>query len=318
MKFSITIPAYKGRFLDEAIRSVLSQTYHDWELIIVDDCSPEKLKVIVEPYLSDTRIRYFRNEKNCGADKVVDNWNICLSYCSGEYVICIGDDDCLTSCCLQEYKNLIEKYPNLNVYHGRAEIIDVNSCKIGEQEKRPEWESALSLTWNRWAAREMQFIGDFCYRVEHLRECGGYYWLPLAWGSDDITAVRAAKENGIANTLNFCFKYRVNDYSITSSGNAGKKMDATSASYLWFVDFIDSEKRKNLSDSDLALVDSIKPVMNLYYYRSVGQNCVDVMRGNPLKISLCMKKLKVFGYPCYTFFRFYLTSLKKSFGFHRL
>ena len=75
MKFSVTIPTYKSRFLKEAIESVVGQTYADWELVIVDDCSPEPLKEIVEPFLSDSRISYYRNEKNCGAVNVVDNWN---------------------------------------------------------------------------------------------------------------------------------------------------------------------------------------------------------------------------------------------------
>ena len=100
MTFSITIPAYKTRFLDEAIHSVIAQTYQDWQLVIVDDCSPEDLKSIVEPYLADSRVEYYRNEKNCGAVDVVDNWNICLSHCTGDYVICMGDDDRLLPCCL--------------------------------------------------------------------------------------------------------------------------------------------------------------------------------------------------------------------------
>ena len=66
MTFSITIPAYKTRFLDEAIHSVIAQTYQDWQLVIVDDCSPEDLKGIVEPYLADSRVEYYRNESGRG------------------------------------------------------------------------------------------------------------------------------------------------------------------------------------------------------------------------------------------------------------
>ena len=83
MKFSITIPAYRSQFLKEAINSVVNQTWQDWELVIVDDCSPEDLRSVVNPFLADSRISYYRNEKNCGAINVVDNWNICLSHCTG-------------------------------------------------------------------------------------------------------------------------------------------------------------------------------------------------------------------------------------------
>lgn len=92
MKFSITIPAFKRAFLHEAIESCLAQTYEDFELIIVDDASPEDLKSVVDQF-DDKRIRFYRNEKNCGALNVVDNWNKCLAYAKGDYVICMGDDE---------------------------------------------------------------------------------------------------------------------------------------------------------------------------------------------------------------------------------
>ena len=173
MKFSITIPAYKARFLDEAIKSVIAQTYQDWQLVIVDDCSPEDLKGIVEPYLADSRVEYYRNEKNCGAVDVVDNWNICLSHCTGDYVICMGDDDRLLPCCLAELSKTIDMYPELNVYHLQTEIIDESGKIIETLEERPEQEDVLSLMTKRWEGRK-QYIGDFCYSRKHLNAFGGY------------------------------------------------------------------------------------------------------------------------------------------------
>ena len=78
MKFSITIPAYKAAFLPEAIESCLAQTYSDFELIVVDDASPEDIAGIVHRY-EDRRIKYYRNEHNYGAINVVENWNRCLA-----------------------------------------------------------------------------------------------------------------------------------------------------------------------------------------------------------------------------------------------
>ena len=56
MMFSITIPAYKRAYLHEAIESCLAQTYFNFELVIVDDASPEDLYSIVEEF-HDERIR---------------------------------------------------------------------------------------------------------------------------------------------------------------------------------------------------------------------------------------------------------------------
>ena len=125
MKFSIVIPAYKDKYLREAIESVLTQSYKDFELIILDDASPYPISDIVELYVNDSRVRFFRNSNNVGAIHVVDNWNKCLSLASGEYVICMGDDDCLSADCLELYSNYIEKYPECNLFHGGTWLVYV-------------------------------------------------------------------------------------------------------------------------------------------------------------------------------------------------
>lgn len=309
MKFSITIPSYKSRYLREAIESIVSQTYNDWELIIVDDSSPENLHAIAEPFLSDSRIRYYRNEKNCGAVNVVDNWNICLAYCSGDYVICIGDDDRLKPWCLEEYKHIIERYPGLEVYHARTEIIDENSAPKFIQEERPEWESALSLLWNRWDNRENQYIGDFCYATRALKNNGGYYKLPLAWGSDDITAVRAAASKGIANTLKPCFEYRQNSQTITNSKNARIKLNATLSAHRWFEEFIKKSDWNNISDQDKEYLRTIDTVCKTYYYKSLGKNCADDLEGNPFRLPFWYRSMAVFNFSPILYLKWYAKSV---------
>jgi len=311
MKFSVTIPAYKARYLREAIESILSQTYTEWELIIVDDCSPEDLKSIVKPYLTDGRLHYYRNDKNCGAVDVVDNWNICLGYCTGDYVICMGDDDRLLPGCLEEYSQLTEKYPMLNVFHARTEIIDGNGNVTHLQEPRPEWESALSLVWNRWSYRNKQYIGDFCYRTHYLKTAGGYYKLPLAWGSDDITAVLAAKAEGIANTNEFCFQYRENGQNISSSTSlAGIKLKATLTQYNWFSKFLNEKSHESLTPSDSKYLQTIEAPRHQYYLNSLAKDCIDYMHGNPLRLLQSYRMLRPMNYTKSTFIKWYLKSFR--------
>ena len=58
MKFSFILPAWKGRYLREAILSILNQSYSDFELIVVDDCSHDPLdKIIEEIYSTKTNAR---------------------------------------------------------------------------------------------------------------------------------------------------------------------------------------------------------------------------------------------------------------------
>ena len=65
---SIIMPSYNtARFIEETVSSVLSQTYQNWELIIVDDCSTDNTDEVIGKFLSDERIIYIKNEKNSGA-----------------------------------------------------------------------------------------------------------------------------------------------------------------------------------------------------------------------------------------------------------
>lgn len=247
MKFSVTIPAYKAAYLKECIESILAQTYTDFELIIVNDASPEDLTSIIHSF-DDSRIRYYINEKNCGAINVVDNWNKCLSYATGDYVICMGDDDKLLPICLEEYKKLIEHHPNLGVYHAWTQIIDENSNIVRIQEKRPEFESVYSMMWGRWSGR-IQFIGDFLFDRKILLRNGGFYKLPLAWASDDITAYIAAQNIGIANMQVPGFQYRINSLTISNNGNAKIKLMAIKQEGEWYKQFL-MNKSQTLDDID--------------------------------------------------------------------
>lgn len=237
MKYSVLVPVYKSHYLSDCIDSILGQTYKDFELIIINDASPYPVDDIVRTY-SDTRIQYYTNNVGFGAENVVDNWNKCLSYAKGEYVICMGDDDRLLPNCLEEYSHLIQKYPDLDIYHARTELIDEDGNMIGLQEARPEWESAYSALWHQCSCHRIQYLGDFLFRTSSLKDEGGFYKLPLAIYSDNISTIRAAKRKGIANTQDVCFQYRRNRYTITNIGNPRILANSIKLAYDWFLCFL--------------------------------------------------------------------------------
>lgn len=293
--FTIAIPAYKKAFLHEAIDGCIKQTYNNLEIVIVDDASPENL-ASVSTQFTDPRIRYYRNEKNCGAVNVVDNWNICLSYATGEYIICMGDDDKLLPNCLEEYVKLMEKYPGLGVYHAWTEIIDEQSNFLTLQQPRPEFESALSLAWNRWNGRNRQYIGDFCYNVEFLRQEGGFYKTPMAWGSDDISAVRAAAYKGIANTQAICFQYRMNSLTITQTGNNEIKIKAILQEKKWFEDFISTQEQNTLlNETDRKYLECLRKEFQKHFGGKIRYELLLDMRAKPTMLFHWLRKAPRLG-----------------------
>lgn len=88
---SIIMPSYNtGAFIKKSIQSVLNQSYENWELIIVDDCSTDNTDEVVLPFLNDQRIRYIKNEKNRGA---AVSRNKALREAKGKWIAFLDSDD---------------------------------------------------------------------------------------------------------------------------------------------------------------------------------------------------------------------------------
>lgn len=78
---------------------------------------------IVKSY-DDIRIRYYVNEQNIGGKDLVVQWNHCLKYARGEYIILASDDDVYHPQYLEKMDKLVEKYPEVNVF--RTKVQEIN------------------------------------------------------------------------------------------------------------------------------------------------------------------------------------------------
>lgn len=109
VKVSILMPAYNAdKYIANAIRSVIQQSYTNWELIIVDDCSKDATAEICMNFIkNDNRIKLYHNEQNCG---ISENKNKALSFSKGEYIAFCDDDDIMAPDSLRDNIILAEKY----------------------------------------------------------------------------------------------------------------------------------------------------------------------------------------------------------------
>jgi glycosyltransferase involved in cell wall biosynthesis len=124
-RVSVVMPTFNyGRFLDEAILSVLNQTYTDFELIIVDNHSLDNTDAVVNKYLSDPRVHYHKNEKNIG---LVNNWNLCLSYANGEYIKFLNADDKFHPQILNKFVSVLDEHPDVTLVTCNKETFDHSS-----------------------------------------------------------------------------------------------------------------------------------------------------------------------------------------------
>ena len=123
---SIIMPSYNtASFIAESIQSVLGQSYKDWELIIVDDCSPDNTDDVVRPFLTDERIKYLKNEKNSGA---AISRNRALREAKGKWIAFLDSDDLWIPDKLKKQVSFMEK----NGYH----FSYTNYVEIDTEDKR--------------------------------------------------------------------------------------------------------------------------------------------------------------------------------------
>lgn len=120
---SIGLPVYNGEaFLGEAIDSILSQTFGDFELIISDNASTDRTEEICHDYVNrDPRIRYYRNQSNVGAAK---NFNRLFEMASGKYFKWAAYDDLCTPDFLGKCVEVLDQESDIVLCYSKARVID--------------------------------------------------------------------------------------------------------------------------------------------------------------------------------------------------
>jgi glycosyltransferase involved in cell wall biosynthesis len=121
---SVCLPVYNGeRFLAETIRSVLDQTYRDFELVVLDNASTDRSGAIARSF-GDPRIRIERNRETLPQ---ADNWNRIVELARGPLVKVVCADDLLHPRCLELQVGPMDSDPGLAVVAARRHMIDEQS-----------------------------------------------------------------------------------------------------------------------------------------------------------------------------------------------
>ena len=161
---SIVMPSYMTEeYIAKSIQSVLDQTYTNWELIIVDDCSPDRTDDAVAPFLADSRIRYLKNEKNSGA---AVSRNRALREASGRWVAFLDSDDLWKPEKLEKQIRFMEENGYSFSYTNYCEI-DLQGKETGVHMTGPKrvtrrgmfrycWPGCLTVMFDREKLGELQ------------------------------------------------------------------------------------------------------------------------------------------------------------------
>lgn len=121
-KVSIIVPVYNAEnYLKDCVHSIMAQTFSDFELILIDDCSPDGSGDLCDQF-EDERIKVIHLEVNSGAAVAR---NIGMEAASGEYLLCVDPDDTIAPETIQENLEIAERDGTDMVIFGYTKVLDI-------------------------------------------------------------------------------------------------------------------------------------------------------------------------------------------------
>ena len=221
---SIIIPAYNcAKYLEETVKSVLSQTYQDFEVLILNDCSTDCTAILIGQLAkADKRIRVLSNEKNIG---VSQTRNKGIEAAQGEYIAFIDADDVWLSDKLERQMDCLKKQ-ELDLCYTAYSFIDKNGASI-----RAPYHVMEKLSWYRLLRENIIGLSTVLLRSDAIgmvRMRGEYshedyvFWLELMQNG--------CKAGGVNTPL---MRYR-----ISKSNRSGNKRKAAHERWIIYRRFL--------------------------------------------------------------------------------
>ncbi len=182
---SVVMSVFNGEcFLREAIESILSQTFHDFEFIVVNDGSTDNTAAILDSYArSDPRVRVYHQE-NRGAP---ESWNHGCGLARGQYIARMDADDIALSDRLTRQIEFLEKHEDVGVLGGGAEYIDAKGKTLWKETRPLEDVEIRSFLLHACAffhptvvVRKMTFLAVGGYRQAFADAADYDLWLRVA------------------------------------------------------------------------------------------------------------------------------------------
>jgi glycosyltransferase involved in cell wall biosynthesis len=144
MKVSVIVPNYNhARYLKQRIDSILNQTYQDFELIILDDCSADDSRTMIDEYISRfPNIVCYYNNSNSGSP--FKQWDLGVTKSKGKYIWIAESDDFAELNFLEKTTKILDHYPSAGLVHCNSKAIDEQKkteylLKLKTRFRRRKW-----------------------------------------------------------------------------------------------------------------------------------------------------------------------------------
>jgi glycosyltransferase involved in cell wall biosynthesis len=219
---SVVMSVFNGHaFLEEAVESILSQTYRDYEFVIVDDGSTDKTPEILAAYASrDERVRVLHHENKGRAASL----NIGIGLAKGKYIARMDADDVALPHRLEEQVEFMERHPEVGMLGGAFELISTRG-RVLKTVRFPSEDSEIRsviLTYN-----------PICHPTVVMRKdvamASGGYRKALLDADDYDLWLRISERSQLANLEKCVLRYRIHSRQVSIQNMRHQKMSVLAA-----------------------------------------------------------------------------------------
>lgn len=236
--FSVLISNYNnGCYLLEALNSIYDQTYSNWEVIIVDDCSTDESKKIYETLAKDSRIKIFYNDNNRGVGYTKHK---CIDYANGEICGFLDPDDALVPNALEKMVLAHQNNVSAGLIYSEAIYCDSQLNIINSIQRH------FPITKENYLFEDNYIVGHFATfkKDSYLKTPGLNMDYKRAVDQDLYYLLEEVSDLKYLNE--FLYYYRIHDRGVSSVG-----LNIVKA-FSWHIAvIIDTCKRRNIPFEDI-------------------------------------------------------------------
>lgn len=206
---SVVMSVYNGEaFVDQAVDSILAQTYGDFEFIIVDDGSTDRTRSILEGY-TDPRIVPLRNERNIGLTRSL---NRALHVARGAYIARQDADDASLPQRLERQVAYMDAHTNVGLLGCACSRVTANGQRLGTSKPMTDNASLQKalLSSNRF------FHGAVMFRQICTEDTEGWYRQDLRYAQDYELWLRLSEAWDVANLPEVLYRYREHEAMVSA------------------------------------------------------------------------------------------------------
>jgi alpha-1,3-rhamnosyltransferase len=225
---SVIIPAYNhDKYVEQAILSIINQTYQDFELLVIDDGSSDSTPQILER-LSKQFGFYFERQENMGLPKTL---NKLIKMAKGEYIAVCASDDLYPSDRLEKLVSALESDPAMGFVYGKISMIDGHGEPITDLKWFSNFENSEN-TFDTMIKRGIFFAAGSTLIRKNVYESVGLYNESLPFEDYDWY-LRAAHRFPAKSLDDITLIYRKHDQNLSLSKNTRLRMYQGEKKMFW-------------------------------------------------------------------------------------